>query len=66
MHTWYMKFGIVLILHFNPWVEASVGRLQVPEGFYSVVDKYFGTCLKIRIWIKMPIKSKFQNEGVYP
>jgi hypothetical protein len=36
-------------LTFNPWVEASAGGLQVPEGLYSPVAKYFGTFLKI--WI---------------
>jgi hypothetical protein len=40
------QIGIVLVLHFNPWVEASVGGLWVPEGLYSPVAKYFGTCLK--------------------
>jgi hypothetical protein len=41
--------GNVLVLHFNPWVEASAGGLLVPEGLYSPVAKYFGTCFKIRI-----------------
>jgi hypothetical protein len=38
-----------LVLHFNPWVEASADGLLVPEGLYSPVAKYFGTSLKIRI-----------------
>jgi hypothetical protein len=29
--------------------EASTGGLQVPEGLYSPVAKYFGTWFKIRI-----------------
>jgi hypothetical protein len=33
-------------------VEASAGGLYVPEGIYSPVAKYFGTCLKIRLWIQ--------------
>jgi hypothetical protein len=45
----YIKIGIVLVLHFNPWVEASAGGLLVPEGLFSPVAKYFGTSLKIRI-----------------
>ena len=52
MRIWCIKIGIVLVLHFNPWVEASAGGLLVPEGLFSPVAKYFGTCLKIRIWIK--------------
>jgi hypothetical protein len=31
--------SIVLVLHFNPWVEASAGGLQVPEGLHSPVAK---------------------------
>ena len=49
MRIWCIKIGIVLTLHFNPWVEASAGGLLVPEGLYSPVAKYFGICLKIRI-----------------
>jgi hypothetical protein len=41
-----MKIGIVLVLYFNLWVEASAGGLLVPEGLFSPVAKYFGTCLK--------------------
>jgi hypothetical protein len=39
----------LLVLHFNPWVEASAGGLLVPEGLYSPVAKYLGTCFQIRI-----------------
>jgi hypothetical protein len=46
---WCIKIGIVLVLHFNPWVEASAGVLLVPEGLFSQVAKYFGTSFKIRI-----------------
>jgi hypothetical protein len=49
MRTLCIKIGNVLVLHFNPWVE----------GLYSPVDKYFGTCLIIRIWIKLSRKSRF-------
>jgi hypothetical protein len=28
------------------WVEASAGGLQVPEGLYNPVAKYFGTSFK--------------------
>jgi hypothetical protein len=27
MHIWCIKIGIVLVLHFNPWVKASAGGL---------------------------------------
>jgi hypothetical protein len=50
MHKWCIKICIVFILHFNSWVEASAGRLLVPEGLYSSVAKYFVTC-KIRVLI---------------
>jgi hypothetical protein len=49
MCIWCIKIGIALVLHFNPWVEASAGGLELPEGLYSPVAKYFGTCFKIRI-----------------
>ena len=52
MRIWCIKIGIVLVLHFNPWVEASAGGLLVPEGLYSPVAKHFGVWFKIRIWIK--------------
>jgi hypothetical protein len=55
---WCIKTGIVLILHFNPWVEASAGGLLVPEDLYSPVAKYFGTYLKIRRQIKLYKKKK--------
>jgi hypothetical protein len=32
MLIWCIKIGIVLVLHFNPWVEASAGGLLLPEG----------------------------------
>jgi hypothetical protein len=40
MHISCIKIGNVLLLHFNPWVEASAGGLLVPEGLYSPVAKY--------------------------
>jgi hypothetical protein len=49
MRIWYIKIGIVLVLHFNPWVEDSAGGVLVPEGLYNPVAKYFGTCFKLRI-----------------
>jgi hypothetical protein len=46
MRIWCIKmYGNVLVIYFNPWVEASAGGLLV----YSPVAKYFGTCFKI--WI---------------
>jgi hypothetical protein len=30
-------------------IEASAGGLYVPDGLYSPVAKYFGTCLEIRM-----------------
>ena len=38
MRIWCIKIGIVLVLHFNPWVEASAGGLLVPEGLFSPVS----------------------------
>jgi hypothetical protein len=66
-----VSFVNVLVLHFNPWVEASAGGLLVPEGLYSPVAKYFGTCFKIRIWIELSRKkvnfvNSSQNEGLSP
>jgi hypothetical protein len=52
MRIWCIKIGIVLVLRFNPWVEASTGWLQVPEGLYSPVGTYFDNYLQMRIWIK--------------
>jgi hypothetical protein len=49
MRIWCIKIDIVLVLNFNPWVEASAGGLQVPDGLYNPVAKSFGTFLKIRI-----------------
>jgi hypothetical protein len=49
MCIWCIKIGIVLVLHFNPWVEASAGGLLVPKGLFSPVAKYFGTCFKVQI-----------------
>jgi hypothetical protein len=54
---WCIKIVNVLVLHFNPLVEASAGGLLVPEGLYSPVDKYFVTCFKIRIWIELSKKK---------
>jgi hypothetical protein len=53
MPVWCIKIGIVLILHFKPWVEASTGGLLIPEGLYSSVAKYFSTGFKIRTWIEL-------------
>jgi hypothetical protein len=49
MRIWCIKIVNVLVLHFNPWVEASAGGLLVPESLYNPVAKYFGTSFKIRI-----------------
>jgi hypothetical protein len=46
MRIWWIKISIVLVLLFNPWVEASAGGLLVLEGLYSPVAKYLVTCLK--------------------
>jgi hypothetical protein len=48
MRIWCIKIGIVLVWHFNSWVEAFAGGVLVPESLYSTVAKYFGTCRKIR------------------
>jgi hypothetical protein len=57
MRIWCIKIVNVLVLHFNPSVGASTGGLLVPEGLYSPVAKYFGTCFKIRIWIELSRKK---------
>jgi hypothetical protein len=44
--------------NFNPWVEASAGGLLIPEGLYSPVAKYFGTCCEIRIRIELLRKKR--------
>jgi hypothetical protein len=49
MRIWCINIVNVLVLHFNPLVETSAGRLLVPEGLYSPVAKYFGTYFEIRI-----------------
>jgi hypothetical protein len=49
MRIWCIKIGNVLVLHFNPWVETSVGGFLVPDGLYSPVAKYFGICFETRI-----------------
>jgi hypothetical protein len=54
MHIWCIKVVNLLVLHFNPWVEASAGGLLVPEGLYSPDAKSFGTCFKI--WIELSRK----------
>jgi hypothetical protein len=53
MCMWCIQIVNVLVLHFNHWVEVSAGGLLVPESLYSSVAKFFGTCLKIGIWIKV-------------
>jgi hypothetical protein len=64
MRIWCIKIaliGIVLVLHFNPWVEASAGGLLVPEGLCKPVAKYFVTCLKILINVNEPVKEKMAS-----
>jgi hypothetical protein len=39
MRIWCINIGIVLVLYFNPSVEASAGGLLVPEGLFSPVAK---------------------------
>jgi hypothetical protein len=34
-----IEIGIVLVLDFDFWIEASAGGLQVPKGIYSQVAK---------------------------
>jgi hypothetical protein len=64
MRIWCIK----IVLHFNLWVEASVGGLLVPEGRYSPLAKYFGICFKIRNWtVKKEVNvNSSQNEGLSP
>jgi hypothetical protein len=46
MRIWYIEIGTVLVLHLNPWIEASAGGLLVTDGLFSPVAKYFDTGLK--------------------
>jgi hypothetical protein len=62
MHIWCIKIGIVLVLHFNPWVEASAGGLVVPEGLFSPVAEYLGTCLKNSVQKKVNFRNSSQTE----
>jgi hypothetical protein len=59
IRIWCIKIGIVLVLHINPWVEASAGGLVSRQGSLqpSSYCKYFGTCFKIRIWIELSRKK---------
>jgi hypothetical protein len=71
MRIWCIKIGIVLVLHFNPCVEASAGGLQVPDSLYSPVAKSFGTCLKIEnknltVKKKVNFMNSSENEGLSP
>jgi hypothetical protein len=70
MNEWCIKIGIVLVLHFNPWVEASAGGLLVPEGLSSPIAKYFGTCFKYVYEFNCKKKLNFINstqiEGLSP
>jgi hypothetical protein len=56
MCIWCIKICNVLVLHFNPWFEATTGGLLIPDGPHSPVGKYFGTWFKIRIWIELSRK----------
>jgi hypothetical protein len=62
MRIWCIKIGNILVLHFSPWVEVSVGGLLVHEGLYNPVAKYmyFGSCFKIRtcIWTELSRKKQ--------
>jgi hypothetical protein len=59
MRIWCIKIVNVFVLHFSPWVEAFAGGLLVPEGLYSPVAKYFGTCFKYEREMNCQEKSKF-------
>ena len=63
MRIWCIKIGIVLTLHFNPWVEASAGGLLVPEGLYSPVAMYYVTSLKYGYVFNCSgkIRNSYQN-----
>jgi hypothetical protein len=61
-----IKIGTVYVLHFNPWVDAAAFEQLVPEGFYSPVAKYFGICLKLRIFLFLSFlaaRAIFQLSG---
>jgi hypothetical protein len=46
MRSCCIKICIVLVLQFYPWITSSPSGLQISEGLYSSVAKYFCTCLK--------------------
>jgi hypothetical protein len=72
VRIWCIKIVNVLVLHFNlALVEASTGELLVPEGLYSPVARYLGTCFEIQIWNelsreKVNFLNSSQNEGLSP
>jgi hypothetical protein len=47
-------------------ILTPAGGLLVPEGLYSPIAKYFGTCFNIRIRIKVNFINSSQNEGLSP
>jgi hypothetical protein len=59
MHIWCIRIGNVLVLHFNPWVEASAGGLLVPKGLYNPVVKYMYLALKYEYELNCQEKCKF-------
>ena len=66
MRIWCIKIGIVLVLHFNPWVEASAGGLYVPDSLYSPVAKYFGTCSKLNCQEKVNFLNSSKTKDYLP
>jgi hypothetical protein len=64
MRIWCSKIGIVLVLHFNPWVEASAGGLLVPEGLYSSVLWHWGLSRGLCWWSVSPRGCKYSGPNV--
>jgi hypothetical protein len=57
MRIWCIKIGIALVLHFNPWIEASAGGLLVPGGLFSPVAKYSCIALSFDVFGSIPWDS---------
>jgi hypothetical protein len=59
MRIWWVRISNMLVLHFKPWIEDSVGGLLVPKGLYNPVAKYIGICLEYEYELNCQDKSKF-------
>jgi hypothetical protein len=59
MCIWCIKIVNVLVLYFNPWVEASAGGLLVPEGSTAQLLSTSVLALKYKYKLNCQEKSQF-------